>query len=867
MCHILFSSISQQVWGVVYLYQGFTRASCEINERPHTFFVFTLVFEVGTILCLMKRIIVLLISFCTLVSCEFDDSVIWDKLDDHEERIQGLEVLCRQMNTNIESLQTILTALQQNDYVTGVAPIVEGKNVVGYTIIFSKNGSVTIYHGEDGNDGSDGHTPKIGVRQDSDGIWYWTIDGEWLLDDYDNKVRAVGADGNDGSDGTDGITPELKIESGYWYVSYDGGSTWTKLGKAVGEDGTSGENGDSFFKDVFLNEEEVVFILADGAEIKVPMRSSLNMTLDTYDLVCSYCQTFKVGYSIVGPDLPIDLVVFSEGGYFTAIEEECANSGKIVIKTDMSSKEGKIIVMASCDGNTVVKAVSVVISASASDDYIDEYGINHGAGVEIDGVIWAPVNCGYKSSSKESKGYPYGKLYQWGRKYGQGYSLEFDDAESVVIEGPVSLEIGQSEFYSSYYFLSLSRNWLDCKIPELWNLGTEEKPVKSIYDPCPKNWRVPTSSEMESLITHKSEWIDNNQSNGYWFYGSSDGNDGVFLPASGYISQGIAGGRGTVGAYWTSMQKSSLDFRSSFVRMDEYALSEAYSIRCVRESSMIAVPITGLSLNKSNVELVEGQTFELDAILSPSSATGIVNWVSDKPSVASVEDGIITANSPGKAIISATIGSLSAQCEVTVIEKITTGTEKGYEWVDLGLPSGVKWATCNVGATSPSGYGTFYSWAETSPKFDYSMGTYFMATNSPFGVTYNPFHVGDIAGTEYDAATQNWGGKWQMPSRDDAQELIDNCKMEWTEKSGTYGYVFIGPNGNSIFMVAAGSRSSSNDSGAGEGEYGSYWTSNCCGGNVGDAVYIYFQSNYTPYVKEGSNYSKGKGRSIRAIIK
>ena len=78
----------------------------------------------------MKRIIVLLISFCTLVSCEFDDSVIWDKLDDHEERIQGLEVLCRQMNTNIESLQIILSALQHNDYVTGVAPIVEGKNVV-----------------------------------------------------------------------------------------------------------------------------------------------------------------------------------------------------------------------------------------------------------------------------------------------------------------------------------------------------------------------------------------------------------------------------------------------------------------------------------------------------------------------------------------------------------------------------------------------------------------------------------------------------------------------------------------------------------------------------------------------------------------
>ncbi len=829
-------------------------------------------------------------SLFTLASCEFDDSEIWDKLYDHENRIQTLEMTCRQMNTNIESLQIIISALQQNDYVTGVAPIMEGNTVIGYTILFSKSGSVTVYHGQDGVDGSDGkdgadgapgqdgsdgqdgQTPVIGVRQDTDGVYYWTLNGEWLLDDYGNKIPTTGKDGADGSDGKDGVdgasgsngvTPELKIEDEYWYVSYDGGSTWIKLGEAVGADGS---DGDAFFKDVLLSEEEVVFVLIDGTEIKVPMKTSLSMTLDTYNLVCSYCQTIKVGYSIVGPDSPLDLVVFSEGGYFTAIEEISANSGKVVIKTDMSSKDGKVIVMASCGGNTVVKTVSVMIDASASEDYIDEYGINHGAGVEIDGVIWAPVNCGYKSSSEESKGYPYGKLYQWGRKYGQGYSLEFDDAESVVIEGPVSLEIGQSEFYSSYYFHSSSYNWLDCKIPELWNLGTEEKPVKSIYDPCPKNWRVPTSSEMKSLITHKSEWIDNNQSNGYWLYGSSDSNDGVFLPASGYISIGNAAGRGAVGAYWTSMQYSSLDFRSSFVRMYEYALSEAYSIRCVRESSMISVPITGLSLNKSNVELAEGQTFELDAILSPSSASGVVNWTSDKPSVASVKDGIITAKSPGKAIISATIGPLSAQCEVTVIEKVTTGTEEGHEWVDLGLPSGVKWATCNVGASAPEGSGNYYSWAETSPKFDYSMGTYFMATNSPFGVTYNPFHVGDIAGTEYDAATENWGGKWQMPSRDDAQELIDNCTMEWTEKYGTYGCEFTGPNGNSIFLVAAGHRSSS-QSAYGKGEYGSYWTSDCCKGNVGDAVYLYFQSNSTPRVCEGSNYSKGGGRSVRAIIK
>ena len=574
-----------------------------------------------------------------------------------------------------------------------------------------------------------------------------------------------------------------------------------------------------------------------------------------------------MGYSIVGPDSPLDLVVFSEGGYFTAIEEISANSGKVVIKTDMSSKDGKVIVMASCGGNTVVKTVSVMIDASASEDYIDEYGINHGAGVEIDGVIWAPVNCGYKSSTEESKGYPYGKLYQWGRKYGQGYSIEYDETEFLVKDGPVSLEVGQSDKYAHVYWSIIAgdKNWLSSFDPGLWNSGTENYAIKSIYDPCPQNWRVPTELEMASLIVSHSDWTNVNDKQGYLFYGMSN-NNALFLPATGWISVTTEGGRDLNGAYWTSDVYVSLDFESTYVNMRNYALSDAYAIRCVREDSDLKFTVTGIELSEKAIELKEGQTLELHATLSPSSASGVVNWTSDKPSVASVKDGIITAKSPGKAIISATIGPLSAQCEVTVIEKVTTGTEEGHEWVDLGLPSGVKWATYNVGASAPEGSGNYYSWAETSPKFDYSMSSYFMATNSPFGVTYNPFHVGDIAGTKYDAATENWGGKWQMPSRDDAQELIDNCTMEWTEKYGTYGCEFTGPNGNSIFLVAAGYRSSSQPA-YGKGEYGSYWTSDCCKGNVGDAVYLYFQSNYTPRVREGSNYSKGWGCSVRAIIK
>ena len=249
----------------------------------------------------MRRTITYLLTAALVaISCsqEFDDSKIWDKLDDHEGRITIVEEQCRQMNANILSLQTIVYALQSNDYITSVAPITESDKIIGYTISFTKSAPITIYHGKNGADGKDGvngSTPIIGVKQDNDGIYYWTLDGEWLLDNGGNKIKAQGidgkdgangndgADGNDGIDGTngqdgangkDGITPQLKIEDGFWHVSYDNGQSWIRLGNASGEDGEDGidgTDGDSFFQNVDTsNEEYVIFTLADGTQIKLP---------------------------------------------------------------------------------------------------------------------------------------------------------------------------------------------------------------------------------------------------------------------------------------------------------------------------------------------------------------------------------------------------------------------------------------------------------------------------------------------------------------------------------------------------------------------------------------------------------------------
>lgn len=217
-----------------------------------------------------------MVTTIALSSCKYDDDDLWNSVHGLEDRVAKLEELCKQMNTNIVSLQAIVNVLQESDYITGVAPVMQGGKEVGYIITFSKSNPVTIYHGkdgqdgEDGTDGNDGTTPSIGVKQDTDGIYYWTLNGEWLTDDQGEKIKALGVDGNDG---TDGVTPKFKIENEYWYISYNNGESWEQLGKATGEDGTSG---DSMFTDIDYktSTDYVIFTLADGTQIKLPTWSA-----------------------------------------------------------------------------------------------------------------------------------------------------------------------------------------------------------------------------------------------------------------------------------------------------------------------------------------------------------------------------------------------------------------------------------------------------------------------------------------------------------------------------------------------------------------------------------------------------------------
>ena len=186
----------------------------------------------------------------------------------------------------------------------------------------------------------------------------------------------------------------------------------------------------------------------------------------------------------------------------------------------ISLSAGTAEITAEAGGVIAVCVVSVKALASDIRDYVDEYGVNQGKGIAIGNTVWAPVNCGYKASSPDGKGYPLGKLYQWGRKYGQGYSTSYDEKAAILIDGPISCENGQRDIYSDYFFIvdpNGRADWVTTKNDAIWNSGTESSPIKTSYEPCPEGWRVPTCEELTVLTDNYSTLT----STGRWYSGES----------------------------------------------------------------------------------------------------------------------------------------------------------------------------------------------------------------------------------------------------------------------------------------------------------------------------------------------------------
>ena len=198
-------------------------------------------------------------------------------------------------------------------------------------------------------------------------------------------------------------------------------------------------------------------------------------------------------------------------------------------------------------------------------------------------------------------------------------------------------------------------------------------------------------------------------------------------------------------------------------------------------------------------------------------------------------------------------------------------TLNGHEFVDLGLPSGIRWATCNVGSTTPEGYGDYFAWGETSTKDTYNWSTYRYCNGSSSTLTKycNNAEYGNNGFTDAlttleasdDAATANWGAGWRMPTQSEIQELYDNCTHEWTTQNGVKGEKFTGSNGNSIFLPAAGYRG--DDELYDVGSLGYCWSSSLCTSRP----YIAWLLLFSCWDECGTNddFTRGSGVSVRPV--
>ena len=290
----------------------------------------------------------------------------------------------------------------------------------------------------------------------------------------------------------------------------------------------------------------------------------------------------------------------------------------------------------------------------------------------------------------------------------------------------------------------------------------------------------------------------------------------------------------------------------------------------VKATCMVTVTgvqkVTAITLSQTDVTLEMGYSYQMGATVTPSNATNkSVKWSTSDASVVTVDhNGLLTTQGVGTATITcaATDGSgVKATCTVAV--KIYN---HGHEYVDLGLS--VKWATMNIGANSPEDYGDYFAWGETTSKDSYSWETYkwckgFYNTLTKY-CTYSGYDYGTVDNKSVlvlsdDAARYNWGGTWRMPTYDELNELKTKCTTTWTSLNGVKGRLVTGPNGNSIFLPAAGHRyySSLYDAGS----IGYYWSSSLDTSDPIDGKYlVFYSSNF--YMDYNHRFF---GQSVRAV--
>ena len=381
------------------------------------------------------------------------------------------------------------------------------------------------------------------------------------------------------------------------------------------------------------------------------------------------------------------------------------------------------------------------------------------------------------------------------------------------------------------------------------------------------DWRMPTKEEWQELYNNTIHvWTTQNGVNGRLF--TSENGNSLFLPAGGIYSNGSLGSTGSGSYYWSS----SLSFESPNLSWQ----CSSYSNGC---NSYEFARFFGLSVRPVSSG-IQSTSYLIDATANPTeggevSGSGSFIEGTECTLTATANEGYTFTNwtENDEVVSTEAVYIVTVDSDRTLVANFTYNSGSNHEYVDLGLPSATLWATCNIGANSPEEYGDYFAWGETQPKEIYDWSTYQYSnggdwdnpnltkycTNSSYG--YNGFT--DNLTTllpEDDAATVNWGADWRMPSPEECEELYENTSHTWTTLNGVNGRLFTGPNGNSLFLPAAGSCFYTTYNSVGIDGY--CWTNSLYADDPMGAWYFYFFSGNCSV--NGGGYREN-GIPVRAV--
>jgi len=451
---------------------------------------------------------------------------------------------------------------------------------------------------------------------------------------------------------------------------------------------------------------------------------------------------------------------------------------------------GSAVVTVSCQG---VSYICTIIINPSPEPHITKYEyVDLGLSVK-----WATFNVGAVSVED------YGDYYAWG---------EIDTKSSLYAWS--NYKLGSSP---------INKYNMDSELGPVDNIVTLDSLDDVAHVKWGDNWRMPTQTEFNELINNCTwTWTSIKGVNGYQITSNVTGytNNSIFLPAAGYRRETKLNDDGSCGCYWSSTLATLRQINSYYamnLNIDSIDVNMSFTARFYGQS-VRPVMRSAEWLSTINIDIIEnddilfsGRKTKLDVIVKHNDEVikWPVLWTSDNPSVAVVNNGVVTAISAGTAIIKASIDSISAECAVTVIEE----SDILHDYVDLGLS--VNWATLNVGSLVPEESGGYYSWGELETKDSYYKSSYKWINDTTVLLTkYNTDSskgkVDDKVSLDFedDVAFIRWGGDWRMPTKEEIEELTNNCTWTWTKQNGVDGYLVAsnvsGYTDRSIFLPATG---------------------------------------------------------------